>query len=58
MTDMPSPWQIMLKSLNRLTSGPAGIPNPVSCTGCSSVQLERDRNGAQAASAVSLHAAH
>lgn len=53
MTDVPSPWQTMLKSLDHLTSGPAGIPNAVSCTGCSSCQLGRDRNGAQAGSAIS-----
>ena len=48
-----SPWQTMLKSLDHLTSGPAGIPNVVSCTGRSSCQLERDRDGAQAGSAIS-----
>lgn len=57
MADMPRLWQSMLKSSDHLTSSPAGIHNIVSCTGCSSSQLEKDRNGVQACSTISPHAA-
>lgn len=58
MTDVPSPWQRVVKSSDHLTSGPAGVPDAVSCTGCSSGQLEKDRNGARADTATSPQAAH
>lgn len=43
--DVPRLWQSVLKSSDHLTSSPDGIHNVVSCTGCSSGQLEKDRNG-------------
>lgn len=42
---MPRLWQSVLKSSDHLTSSPDGTHNVVSCTGCSSGQLEKDRNG-------------
>lgn len=57
MADVPRLWQSVLKSSDHLTSSPAGAHNVVSCTGCSSGQLEKNRNAVQAGSTVSPHAA-
>lgn len=44
MADVPRLRQTVLESSDHLTSSPAGIHSVVSCTGCSSSQLEKDRS--------------